>query len=111
MKLKYLSNVSTLSYNASQCVSCGLCADVCPHRVFAAGEQAYGAKAGVKASAKARIIDKDACMECGACAKNCPANAISVSAGVGCAVAIIMSWFTGKEPSCGCDNGGKGVCC
>jgi len=57
---------------------------------------------------KARIVDKDSCMECGACALNCPANAIEVDAGVGCAAAIIMGWFTGKEPICGC---GGGDCC
>jgi ferredoxin len=43
-------------------------------------------------------------MECGACALNCPSKAIKVNAGVGCAAAIIMSWFTGKEPSCGCSD-------
>jgi ferredoxin len=48
------------------------------------------------------------CMECGACALNCPTEAIEVNAGVGCAAAIIMSWVTGKAPSCGCDDGG---CC
>jgi ferredoxin len=48
------------------------------------------------------------CMECGACATNCPASAITVDAGVGCAAAVIYSWFTGKEPTCGC---GEGECC
>ena len=53
---------------------------------------------------KAHITDKNLCMECGACARNCPASAIQVSAGTGCAVAIIKGWLTGKEPSCGCDG-------
>jgi ferredoxin len=57
-------------------------------------------------------------MECGACALNCPAGALKVDAGVGCAAAIIYSWITGKEPTCGCEtdsddadgaNGANGV--
>jgi len=57
---------------------------------------------------KAVIVEKDLCMECGACALNCPAEALEVNAGVGCAVAIITGWITGKEPTCGCGDGG---CC
>ena len=100
MKLKYLENVATLSYNADKCIGCERCTEVCPHGVFEIVDN------------KARIVDKNACMECGACALNCPVNAIKVNAGVGCAAAIIQSWFTGKEPTCGCsaENGG-GKCC
>jgi len=57
---------------------------------------------------KAKIVEKDLCMECGACALNCQSNAIKVSAGVGCAAAIIMGWFTGKEPACDCS---ESSCC
>ena len=96
MKLRYFKDVTTLAYDSGRCVGCGRCGEVCPHGVFAFD-------GGV-----ARIQDKDACMECGACALNCPAQAIGVDAGTGCAAAIIMSWFTGKEPSCGC---GTGKCC
>jgi len=92
MKHRYLSNVTTLVYAAEKCIGCGMCAEVCPHRVFDMDER------------KAQITDKDLCIECGACALNCPVGAISVSAGVGCAAAIIMSWFTGKEPTCGCSD-------
>jgi len=99
MKLRYLENVTTLSYNADKCIGCERCTEVCPHGVFEIVDN------------KAQIVDKDSCMECGACALNCPVNAIEVNAGVGCAAAIIQSWFTGKEPACGCsaENGGK--CC
>jgi len=92
MKHNYLKNVATLVYDNEKCVGCGRCTEVCPHGVFDITEK------------KAFIIDKDFCMECGACALNCPSNAIDVNAGVGCAAAIIMGWFTGKEPTCGCSD-------
>ncbi len=87
----------TLAYGPEKCVGCGMCMDVCPHRVFAAD-----------AKGKALVADRNACIECGACARNCPAGAITVTAGVGCAEAIINSWISGGEPSCGCGDGG---CC
>ena len=90
---RYLKDVTTLKYNDEKCVGCGRCAEVCPHGVFYITE------------GKARIDDKDLCIECGACVKNCPVNAIEVNAGVGCAAAIIYSWVTGKEPTCGCSDG------
>jgi len=92
MRHRYLKDVTTLVYSQDKCVGCGRCTEVCPHGVFGITER------------KAFITDKDLCMECGACALNCPAKAIDVNAGVGCAAAIIMGWFTGKEPSCGCSD-------
>lgn len=97
MKQRYLKNVATLSLDTEKCVGCGMCAQVCPHGVFDMADR------------KARIVDKDLCMECGACALNCPVNAIEVNAGVGCASAIIKSWFTGGEPTCGCSDNSE--CC
>ena len=101
MKHRYMKDVTTLSYNAEKCVGCERCTEVCPHGVFDIDER------------KAYITDKDLCMECGACVLNCPAKAIEVNAGVGCAAAIIQSWFTGKESACGCfnDNDGGSKCC
>ena len=98
MKLSYLKNVSTLAFDTDKCIGCGRCMEVCPHGVFDISEN------------KVQIADKDSCMECGACAMNCPVNAIEVEAGTGCAAAIILSWFTGKELSCGCSCG-SGSCC
>ena len=97
MKHRYLKNVATLNLSTEKCTGCGKCTEVCPHGVFTIE------------NGKAVIIDKNSCMECGACAVNCPASAISVDSGTGCALAIIMGWFTGKEPSCDCSD--SGACC
>jgi len=89
--MRYLSNVTTLQYEAARCTGCGRCAEVCPHGVFSLD----GRKAG--------LGDKDLCMECGACFRNCEAQAIRVRPGVGCAWAILRSqWRKGK---------GEAVCC
>jgi len=90
MNLRYLKNVVTLEYDPDKCTGCRMCAEVCPHRVFAVE------------NGKARITDRDLCMECGACAKNCAWEAISVRAGVGCAWAIMISRLKKREEiSCG----------
>jgi len=96
MSLSYLKNVTTLRLSSELCTGCRKCAEVCPHGVFGFDHN------------KARIAQRDNCMECGACALNCPAGAIQVNAGVGCAAAVIMGWFKGKEPTCDC---GTGECC
>jgi NAD-dependent dihydropyrimidine dehydrogenase PreA subunit len=89
--LRYLENSVTLALDAEKCNGCRSCTLVCPHGVFAIGEDK-----------RARLADRGACIECGACALNCPTGAISVEPGVGCASAIIHGWLTGTEPSCGC---------
>lgn len=94
--VKYLKNVATLSYDKARCTGCGRCVEVCPHGVF---EMSGG---------KASIRDRDLCMECGACSLNCDFSAIAVTAGVGCATALINGMITGNE-SCGC--GGDAECC
>ena len=88
--LRYLSGVSTLALNTDDCVGCGTCTLVCPHRVLKLEEK------------KAQVIDLDGCMECGACAVNCPINAIEVTPGVGCAAFIIQTWIKGKESASCC---------
>ncbi|MFW5959891.1 MAG: 4Fe-4S binding protein [Chitinivibrionales bacterium] len=51
-------------------------------------------------------FNRDACIECGACSSNCPADAISVSAGVGCAKGLINTAL-GLGGDCCC----SGECC
>jgi NAD-dependent dihydropyrimidine dehydrogenase PreA subunit len=97
-KHKYLKNISTLKLEASKCIGCGMCAVVCPHRVFRISRE------------KAVIIDKDFCMECGACALNCPTEAIFVNSGVGCASAVINRFLGRKGAECCCDDPDKPCC-
>lgn len=95
--MRYLKNVVTLTFDEDNCIGCGRCAEVCPHRVFVVNDR------------KASVRDRDVCMECGACARNCPAGAIGVDSGVGCALAVIKGWISGKEPNCDCSGGDD--CC
>jgi NAD-dependent dihydropyrimidine dehydrogenase PreA subunit len=87
--MRYLANVVTLEYNGERCRGCGLCAQVCPHAVFAMRD------------GKAELADRDACIECGACRRNCPHGAIKVRAGVGCAQAVLQSKSKGAAPCYG----------
>ena len=86
----YLRDVVTLQLDLDKCVGCGMCIVVCPHEVFALD------------NGKVRIDQRDACMECGACAVNCVAEAITVQAGVGCAMAVINSALGRDASSCCC---------
>lgn len=98
--LRYLEGAVTLRLDAEACIGCEMCLEVCPHGVFAMQGE------------KAVVADLGACMECGACARNCPVDALTVQAGVGCAVAVIQGALRGTEPSCDCSQGkGKGACC
>ena len=107
-ELRYIEDVVTLRYDAGKCTGCQLCTMVCPHGVF------------VMEGNRAKLVDRGACMECGACQRNCAFGAISVESGVGCAAAIIASWFNKGEVACGPSDGAdadsgcggsKGTCC
>ncbi len=97
MQLRYMKNGETLVLDADSCTGCGECIEVCPHAVFAMSD------------GKVEIRDRGACMECGACARNCAFGALRVTAGVGCAAAIIGGMLRGTAPTCGC--GGASVSC
>ena len=94
--LRYLTNVAALQLDVDKCIGCKLCAQVCPHGVFAVE------------GGKARIVDLDACMECGACAKNCEVEAITVESSVGCATAVIIGALRGTEATCDCSDDPSG---
>ncbi len=95
--LVYLKDVTTLHLTPEKCVGCGSCIEVCPHEVLLLN------------NGKVRILQKDACMECGACARNCPTAALTVQAGVGCAMAVINSALGRSGSSC-CTLPGQGGC-
>jgi len=88
--LTYLKNVVTLDLDQDKCTGCGLCLLVCPQEVLSMN------------GGKAAVVQRDRCMECSACATNCPAGAVTVEPGVGCAAAVINSFFGRK---------GKSACC
>jgi NAD-dependent dihydropyrimidine dehydrogenase PreA subunit len=90
MSMKYLKNVASIRIDPQLCRGCGQCLTVCPHRVIELRDK------------KAVVADRDACMECGACRRNCPFAAVTVTAGVGCAYAILNGMWRGTAPSCGC---------
>ena len=99
--MKYLLNVTTLTFDADKCTGCGKCTEVCPHGVFEIVNK------------KAQIVDRDLCMECSACKQNCAFGAVDVEEGVGCAAAVINQML-GGELSCDCgpkDDGGGGASC
>lgn len=53
-------------WDARKCVSCGVCAGVCPEKAIAVTED--GA-----------TVDRERCVGCGECARGCPQEALSVS--------------------------------
>jgi len=97
--MTYIRNGGTLALDPVKCNGCGRCVDVCPHAVLEMADR------------KARISDRGACMECGACANNCETGAIKVTAGVGCAAAVIQGVIKGTGPQCGCGGSSEPSCC
>ena len=82
----------------SKCTGCGICKKVCPLGVI-----------DIKAK-KAELTDYKSCLECGACSLNCEFDAIEVTKGTGCLIAIIKEdilKITPKNSGCGCGEG----CC
>ncbi|MBU1022994.1 4Fe-4S binding protein [bacterium] len=78
-----------LTLNSEICTGCGICVNVCPHGVF------------TLAGKKANIEFDNRCIECGACHLNCPVEAIYVTKGTGCLVAIIREDILKTTPQ-GC---------
>ncbi len=73
-----------------KCTGCSLCSYVCPHGVI------------TMEKGKARLTYLERCIECGACQLNCECEAIYVTKGTGCLVAIIKEDILKiKEKGCG----------
>jgi ferredoxin len=110
MSLRYYTCAITLELDASRCIGCGRCVEVCPHDVFRmirpdsvrhpAGGPPAPAGRTVHPRLQSTIAARDRCMECGACARNCEAGAITAGSGVGCAAAIIHGLIRGTSPDC-----------
>jgi NAD-dependent dihydropyrimidine dehydrogenase PreA subunit len=91
---RYIDGTATLAVDLSRCIGCGQCIVVCPHRIFSLAD-----------GGRLTVQDRNLCMECGACARNCPVQAITVTPGVGCAVAILAAWINrllGRKVLSGC---------
>jgi NAD-dependent dihydropyrimidine dehydrogenase PreA subunit len=91
--MRYLLNGHSLVLRPALCNGCGRCEEVCPHAVFSVLNR------------RAVIVRREECMECGACRMNCPTNAIEVSAGVGCAAAVISSMRRKDNACVSCECG------
>ncbi len=90
---------TSLNYYPDRCINCRRCLQVCPHAVFAEGEDHIA------------LAHPASCMECGACALNCPVQAIEVQSGVGCAWAMISAALRGRDMDTECSCGGDGSPC
>lgn len=73
----------TLDSNA--CNGCGTCAKICPHGVLSMQDK------------KAWLVAEARCIECGACQLNCHDDAIVVTKGTGCLIAIIREDILGMR--------------
>lgn len=83
-----------ISISKEKCTGCGTCLKVCPHGVWEIDDR------------KARLAFMERCIECGACMLNCHDDAIQVTKGTGCLVAIIKEDILKISPG----QGGGGCC-
>ncbi len=77
------------------CTGCGVCLQVCPREVLSLEAR--------------RAVVRDHPAECGACRLNCPADAIVVTKGTGCLLAILREdIMKTARPGTGCGCGASG---
>lgn len=85
-----------IEFDKEKCTGCRVCTTVCPHGVIS------------MINGKAAPTNIEKCIECGACQLNCEFDAIKVTKGTGCLVAIIKEDILKiKGKGCGCSDG----CC
>jgi ferredoxin len=65
------------SMNASQCIECGGCVDVCPEQCI---DLVSLHRIGREDAGAALIKDESACIRCGLCARRCPVSLITMQA-------------------------------
>ncbi len=66
-----------IDISQESCSGCGSCVKVCPWGVIELKDK------------RAALVAEDDCIECGACQLNCHDDAIMVTKGVGCLIAIV----------------------
>jgi len=82
-----------IKFNDEKCIGCKVCVKVCPQGVIGMENK------------KAQMLDYESCMECGACRLNCESNAICLTKGTGCLVAIVKEDILKTSPK------NTGCCC
>ncbi len=78
-----------ITLRTQACSGCATCAKLCPHGVL---EMRDG---------HARVAHEERCIECAACQLNCHDEAIMVTKGTGCLVAIIRDDILKLNPQAG----------
>ncbi len=75
--------------NSEACTGCRTCVRACPHGVLEMRDK------------EAVLVAEERCIECGACQLNCHDEAIFVTKGTGCLVAIIREDILKQRPEDG----------
>ena len=75
-----------ITLNQEACNGCAVCANICPHRVFEMRDK------------KAVMVAEELCIECGGCQLNCHEDALVVTKGTGCLLAIIREDILNRRP-------------
>jgi len=89
-----------ITIDRGRCTGCGVCIHVCAREVLSLEAR------------HAVVRDYPACLECGACQLNCPADAIEVTKGTGCLLAILREDILKIAPpgsGCGCGSSSGGI--
>lgn len=79
-----------IAIDSNKCTGCAVCTWVCPHGV-------------INMNTKIAVLaHEERCIECGACQLNCADDAITVTKGTGCLVAVMKEDILGIKPK-GCE--------